>query len=1379
MVLCFIRRGGGCLAHACGCCLLFSPSCKLCKCIRRTEVVHRLQTDRNQTEDEWADCKPTQKQSINRLTPWMKLYGGFLMPPRELCSRMHVCVSIWTLPQMTFHLGLLILSSLVVSSELGLEGVFFSPQDQTVREGEGVFFQCVSGESSPPASITWLKDGTLVTRGRHIQGEYGGGSQKKTSGTLHLFNVTLEDDGMYICVTLNPSLNISKKSNAAKLTVQGVPRRLQIIQGPDNITVAMGTEVSMRCAVRGFPVPMVHWFKDGCLLSNCSTSFSLQNNGQLLTFRNVTREDEGSYHCEASNQKESIKSEPAFLLPAGTVCQHMDWDFVQQPVNLTVKRGENVTVTCRPPYSRPAAQVSWFKNNQLLSTPTDHETVLPSGDLFFHSVQEYDNGSYFCRASNIHLQRFLTSRRATLTVLAPPSVKLWPQVLTVPVGARVVLDCQVSGHPLPSISWVKRGHSKQTGGKITLGLKNATLYIQSARSYDEGVYVCEASNTLGHSRNTAMLRVAVSPIIVTFVGQVSCRIGASAVLPCRAVGILPITYTWTRGRAERQSPISPTEDRHIDVDGALHISSVQYSDVGEYYCTAENRAGRHQRRSILTVAAEHRPADRGKQTRLVLSAGTDTSKDLPVSQSSDSVAEQHIETTHHPHVQAQHKDVTCSLSHCDATTNRATALSTFSRRAVAELKMPPRSLGHLLQHRLNQPTTNPTQPLVTQMQPPMLPPPPHPHFQAVDLHTQLTGDPLLISYSEPTVIHSQASVDTKEVLGTTLQYLLTESRSHLTSSRTQFQHQVSDELLIEPDSQGSNIRAVSVANPITEPFTETANPPVGEPFGFLNLDSYSPTPTQSPVTQTKTSHSGSVTQSFALQAELQQTHQLVTKSQFDQSYHEPTSIQISHTKLEHQGQRLQRPSPTISQISQQSFTQNLFPKFHLELSTIPNHLPSTQPPPSSVTKPQQSQNHSQLSPATSTTSTLPQSSPTQHPLLHSQPPQTETFPLQHINPPKIQPSISTIHQTSNPSTQDSETPVVHQVNISDQVQLNTSQKGDPVQTAKPANDTELTEWLKRNTSQSPMTSNDQRVTQQSPSWLPVLEKHDIPIVVGVGVSLAFIFITVTFYAVVQKNETAPTSRAAQRNLGVPIRHTGSRAAGRTYENRAFEDDDCVAVIEQSPNTSDTRARPPGPSLVTVQMEPTFEDQEDTQPALDDHSVTVETYPEPLLDTKIDPSLEEEKGCSLSQPSIQLQCAEDWTSNRGDNRCSPCQDALPPPSPLPSRSPSPSPPSRREEGLRSSLTLQSAEACGAPIHHSLSISHGNPPLLLSHHVSLGLTTVAVDVHFYPAATASMAVGTSTHINSVSNSTSVETPLFSPPLVNSQENDQSTARFNQSK
>ncbi|XP_041642845.1 uncharacterized protein LOC121509488 [Cheilinus undulatus] len=1279
------------------------------------------------------------------------------------------------LTQMTSLLCVIILSSLAVSSQLGLEEVFFSPEDQTAREGEGVFFQCVSGESSAPASITWLKDEMLVKRGRQIQGEYGGGNQQKTSGTLHLFNVTLEDDGIYVCVTHNPSLNISKKSRPAKLTVLGVPRRLQVIQGPENITVAMGTEVSMHCTVHGFPVPMVHWFKDGSLLTNSLTSFNLQNNGQLLTFRNVTKADEGLYHCEASNEKESVRSQTAFLLPA-----EMDWSFIKQPTNLTVKRGENVTVTCRPPYSRPTAQVSWFKNNKLY-TPSNHVSMLPTGDLFFHRVQEYDSGSYFCRASNILLQRFLTSRRAALTVLAPPSVKVWPQVLTVPMGARVVLGCQVSGHPLPSISWMKRGHSKVTGGRISSGQRNATLYIQSARTYDEGVYVCEASNTLGQSSSGATLRVAVSPIIVTFVAQVSCRIGASVVLPCRAVGIQPITYTWTRGGADTHLPISPTIERHIDEDGSLHISSMQYSDAGEYYCTAENRAGQHQRHILLRVTDEHHPADRRKQTTLVLSASTNTSKEPAVPWSRDSVAEQRLQMTQRPHVQTQHEEVTCSTD-CGATRNKE---PTILRGAVAELKM---SFGRLLQQQRIQPTTHPTQLLVTQMQPPTLGNPPHPNVQSVELNLSLpeTSNPFLIPLSEPL---SQTSTAAGEVFSTTLQYLYTDSLSHLTLTLPSVQLQ--DHISSESNSKEMDIH-LGPSSQITNPFTESSASlqpsrlPVAGPFGFLS--SQLVLHSLSPVTQSKTTYPGSDTLSSALYAESHrsptQPNWVVTETQFYQIYQEPTSTQISQTSLKNPGSLLPQktqPSPTLLKIPQsdnhQTFSQNFVPKFQLESSTIQHHLPPTKTP--TVTKSQPSQIYSQLSrvflKSNSTMATLSQTKHQSLQTLHQSEapqPRTDTSLIQHKNPFIIRPSISTIHppnQTPNPPTVDPEIPVIHQVNISDQVQPNTSRQGEADQSDKSEHETKLTEWLKRNTSQSPMTSNDPRVTQQSPSWLPVLEKHDIPIVVGVGVSLVFIFITVTFYSVVQKNEPAPTSRAAQRNLGVPLRHAERRAAGRMYENRAFESDDCVAVIEQSPNTSDTRAQPPGPSLVTVQMEPTFDDvQEDTPPTLDNHSVTVETYPEPILDTKIDPFVEEEKGCSLSQPSIHLQCAEDWTSNTGDNH-SPCQDALPPPSSLPSHSASPSPPSRPAAGLRSSLTLQSSESCGAPIHHSLSISHGNPPLLLSHHVSLGLTTVAVDVHFYPAATVSVAGGTSTHINSVSNSTSVAAPLFGPTLVNSQEND----------
>lgn len=49
-----------------------------------------------------------------------------------------------------------------------------------------------------------------------------------------------------------------------------------------------------------------------------------------------------------------------------------------------------------------------------------------------------------------------------------------------------------------------------------------------------------------------------------------------------------------------------------------------------------------------------------------------------------------------------------------------------------------------------------------------------------------------------------------------------------------------------------------------------------------------------------------------------------------------------------------------------------------------------------------------------------------------------------------------------------------------------------------------------------------------------MEKHDVPIVVGVGVSLAFILISVTFYSVVQKNELVPMNRAGQADIVIDI-----------------------------------------------------------------------------------------------------------------------------------------------------------------------------------------------------------------------------------------------------
>lgn len=58
---------------------------------------------------------------------------------------------------------------IVICLFVGLEDVFFHPQSMRTEEGRDVFLQCVSGDSSPPAQISWLKNGRVLTKGNQIQ----------------------------------------------------------------------------------------------------------------------------------------------------------------------------------------------------------------------------------------------------------------------------------------------------------------------------------------------------------------------------------------------------------------------------------------------------------------------------------------------------------------------------------------------------------------------------------------------------------------------------------------------------------------------------------------------------------------------------------------------------------------------------------------------------------------------------------------------------------------------------------------------------------------------------------------------------------------------------------------------------------------------------------------------------------------------------------------------------------------------------------------------------------------------------------------------------------------------------------------------------------
>ena len=66
-------------------------------------------------------------------------------------------------------------------------------------------------------------------------------------------------------------------------------------------------------------------------------------------------------------------------------------------------------------------------------------------------------------------------------------------------GNSVTLVCEVSGVPVPQITWVKDGAAVQKGGK--------SYTIQSVVRSDSGSYTCVATNIAGDAKATSQLIV--------------------------------------------------------------------------------------------------------------------------------------------------------------------------------------------------------------------------------------------------------------------------------------------------------------------------------------------------------------------------------------------------------------------------------------------------------------------------------------------------------------------------------------------------------------------------------------------------------------------------------------------------------------------------------------------------------------------------------------------------------------------------------------------------------------------------------------------------------------------------------------------------------
>ncbi|KAM4696629.1 hemicentin-2 [Rhinophrynus dorsalis] len=457
----------------------------------------------------------------------------------------------------------------------------------SVIEGHSVSLTCEC-QGVPPPILTWTRNGSpLETEDSELTPVTAGGRM------LQIGKVQVSDEGSYTCECSNEA---GSSKQEYWLEVYALP----VIAGsspiPKQVTVTRNTQLTMDCVVSGKPTPSVTWLKDGYPLGN-GPDVILGNKGQQLIIAKVQPSQAGRYVCVAVNAagQTDIKYELSVQVPPELV------NAQAEKMNVSTTLHGTFTLTCESS-GIPPPVITWHRNSVPISA--GENLLLQSGGRILKVVhaQIQDGGHYACLVTNAAGQ---AKKDFRADILVPPSIENEEddKDLRVPAGQSVTLQCRVSGHPKPVISWFKDSHPLQSGGGIQISADGSELHIQAATAPSAGHYVCMASNSIAEASTNFILTVLVSPTISGSPDEdnmedVIVIVNNPLLLICEALGFPIPTVTWLKNG----EPFMDSENLKLLPGGhGIQILNAHEEDAGQYTCLVTNEVGEASRNYEVKV----------------------------------------------------------------------------------------------------------------------------------------------------------------------------------------------------------------------------------------------------------------------------------------------------------------------------------------------------------------------------------------------------------------------------------------------------------------------------------------------------------------------------------------------------------------------------------------------------------------------------------------------------------------------------------------------------------------------------------------------------------------------------------------------------------
>ena len=245
-------------------------------------------------------------------------------------------------------------------------------------------------------------------------------------------------------------------------------------------TVKQGDTATIECQIDALPLPKISLLRDGKVLTakdGIEQTFDAATRRLILTIKNARVDQTGPITCKLENAHGSVESTFQLNITAAPVISK---GLTDQECQLD--RELRLTIVSS---ASPKPKIKWYKNNVELKD-VNVQIKDDTYELVIPNVKATDEGVYKAVLSNELGEK---ESQCKITITQPTELQCdFPEQQTIQVGQSIQLQCQVSGRPLPDVTWTKDGKEIKPSDRVEIK-KNpdgtCSLTIQQATSDDK------------------------------------------------------------------------------------------------------------------------------------------------------------------------------------------------------------------------------------------------------------------------------------------------------------------------------------------------------------------------------------------------------------------------------------------------------------------------------------------------------------------------------------------------------------------------------------------------------------------------------------------------------------------------------------------------------------------------------------------------------------------------------------------------------------------------------------------------------------------------------------------------------------------------------